>query len=553
MKKITAFLMAVLILILCGCGEEANSNSKTEVTQSQTTKAEYENAITLLYSSADTFNPYDAKTEINRQLCKLLYEPLVKTDDNFKVHYSIAKSVKIDKNVCTVKLKSVQFSDGTALTADDVVYSYKLAKKSATSYKSKLYMVKGIDIADNSTVVFTLKKNDPYFANVLDFPIIKTNSDKQADSDSVKFPPVGAGRYKLNDDNTQLVTNENYHGKKGSIKKINLINAPDDESITHYVEIGAVDLYYSDISDGNILRMSGTKTNINLNNLVYIGVNHRNGKLAKEELRQALSSAIDREKICKNAFYNNAVAATGFFNPLWEETKSVQNIQITANSQITVENLKEIGYNELDDDGVLRNKSGALSFSLLVNKENSSRLLAAKLIAAQLKEQGIKITIVKVSYKEYKRRLARGEFDLYLGEVKITENMDMSQLVVQGGSAAFGLYKPKANKKGEDEDTQDSDEGEKSTEESTEESTKEDNKENGKDTKQLSCAKVIQGFYKGKNSITDVAVTLQNDMPFIPLCYRSGVLFCNENIENMNMASLSDIYFSIESYKFKKK
>ena len=59
-------------------------------------------------------------------------------------------------------------------------------------------------------------------------------------------------------------------------------------------------------------------------------------------------------------------------------------------------------------------------------------------------------------------------------------------------------------------------------------------------------------FYKGKNSISDVAVTLQNDMPFIPVCYRMGVLFCNENIENLNMASLSDIYFSIESYKIKK-
>ena len=76
--------------------------------------------------------------------------------------------------------------------------------------------------------------------------------------------------------------------------------------------------------------------------------------------------------------------------------------------------------------------------------------------------------------------------------------------------------------------------------------------ENDKKSKKLSCAKVIEGFYKGKNSINDVAITLQNDMPFIPVCYRTGVLFCNENIENMNKASLSDIYFSIESYKFKK-
>ena len=538
MKKIIAFLMAVWLLLLCGCGNDKPEVSITESGQTQNDKVEYADKMTLLYSAADTFNPYDAKTEINRQLCKLLYEPLVKTDENFVAHYSIAKSVKTVKKVCTVKLKEVKFSDGSALSGEDVVYSYKLAKKSSTAYKSKLYMVKSVELTDNNTVVFNLKKNDPYFINVLDFPIIKAKSDKKTDSDSVKQPPIGAGRYKLNKECDTLLLNGNYHGKKSSIKKINLINAPDNESISHYVEIGATDLYYSDISDGKILRMSGTKTNINLNNLVYIGINHKDKKLAVEELRQALSSGIDREKICKNAFYNNALAATGFFNPVWEETKSVQNIQITANSQITVENLKEIGYNELDKDGVLRNKKGALRFSLLVNKENSARVLAAKLIANQLKEQGIKITVVKVSYKEYKKRLARGDFDLYLGEVKITENMDLSQLVLQDGTAAWGINKTKAKKDNDSKETT------KETEDKKE--------ENDKKSKKLSCAKVIEGFYKGKNSINDVAITLQNDMPFIPVCYRTGVLFCNENIENMNKASLSDIYFSIESYKFKK-
>ncbi len=535
MKRVIAFLLvAILMFSLCGCAKDIETDSNTPENKTESEVLEYENSITLLYSAADTFNPYDAKTEVNRQLCRLLYEPLVKTDNNFKTHYSIAKGVKTVKNVCTVTLKDVKFSDGSSLDASDVVYSYKLAKKSKTAYKSKLYEVKSVEASNDSTVVFTLTKSDPYFINVLDFPIIKAKSDKLSDSDSVKFPPIGAGRYKLNKDNTALVQNKNYHGKKGSIKTINLINAPDTESITHYVEIGATDAYYSDISDGKILRMSGIKTNINLNNLVYIGVNHKNKKLNLAELRQALSSGIDRQKICKNAFYNNALAATGFFNPLWKVTDSLQNIQITANSQITVENLKKIGYNELDKDGVLRNKTGALRFSLLVNKENSARLLAAKLIASQLKEYGIKLTVEKVSYKEYKKRLKNGDFDLYLGEVKITENMDFSELVLSGGSAAWGIKTAEQKN-----DAKKNDEAIKETEDQKKE-------------EQLSCAKVIEGFYKGKNSINDVAVTLQSDMPFIPVCYRTGVLFCNENIENMNMASLSDIYFSIESYKFKK-
>ena len=162
------------------------------------------------------------------------------------------------------------------------------------------------------------------------------------------------------------------------------------------------------------------------------------------------------------------------------------------------------------------------------------RVSAAELIASQLKESGIHITVIKLSYKEYIKRLKKGEFDLYLAEINVTENMDLSQLVLPGGSAAYGIN--------------DVTEKEKETEEETEES---EEASQSQPQELLSCANVINGFYNGENSIGDVAVTLQSDMPFIPVCYRTGVLFCNENIENANTASQSDIYFSIESYKIK--
>ncbi len=531
MKKIiSVILILAFIFLLCGC-KEIETSSVQQQTEVETEKG-YRNFITLLYSASDTFNPYDAQTESNRQLCRLLYDPLVKLDNEFNTQKVIAKSVKVSKKTCTVKLREVEFSDGSRLTAKDVVYSYELAKKSKTSYKYKLYGVKSATAKDSMTVVFELKKQDPYFENVLDFPIIKAGSEKNQDSDSVKYPPVGSGRYKVDTKKSCLVLNKNNDAKKGSVKKIKLINAPDDESISHFVEIGATDIYFSDIGDGTIHRMSGTKTNINLNNLIYIGVNHKNGVLAINEVRQAISSALNRSQICKDAFYNNAFAATGFFNPVFEDTKSVQNIQITQNLQITVENLEKIGYNELDKSGCRIKGNSSLRFSLLVNKENSARVNTAKLIKKQLKECGINITIIEVSYKEYKRRLKKGDFDLYLGEVKITENMDLSQLVSANGSAAFGI---KAIKETKAEESKADTSSEKTT----------------KKQKKLSCQKVISGFYKGKNTISDVAVTLQSDMPFIPICYRLGVLFVNENIENVKNSSQSDIYYSIESYKIK--
>ncbi len=526
-KLLSVFLCLVLAIGFVGCKED-NVNSSDSPQNTETQK--YKNNITLLYSASDSFNPYEVQTDTNRQLCMLLYDPLVKLDNEFNPVYSVAQSVETNGNVCTVKIKKVNFSDGSLLTAEDVVHSYNLAKESGGEYASNLYEVTSVQAEGTDTVVFNLNVSDPYFENVLDFPIIKKGSENVADSDSVKFPPIGSGRYKVSDDRQSLLINEHYHGKKSSITEIRLINAPDSESVSHYIEIGAADMYYSNISDGNILRMSGQKIDINLNNLVYIGVNQNYGALTYRQLRQAISSGIDRSKICQDTYYNNALPATGFFNPVWQGTKSVQNIQTVANSQITIENLQEIGYNSLDSDGFYRKNGGPLSFSLLVNKENRMRVAAANEIAKQLANVGIKITVLEESYENYLQRLQSGGFQLYLGEVKLTDNMDIRPLVASGGAVAFGVKQSQVSE----------------PQETTEQETQEPQQ-----TEDTSCAQVVEKFYKGEASVNDVASVLQTDMPVIPICYRTGVLFCNDNIENVIGSSQSDIYFSIESYKFK--
>lgn len=526
--------MAILMFLLCGCRENTDgvSSSETVLNISAYAARDY---LTLLYSSSDTFNPYTATTEINRQLCKLLYEPLIKLDNEFNIHYCLAEKIEINGASCTVTLKDRLFSDGSSLTAEDVVYSFNLAKKSATEYAYKLYEAVSATAADSKTVVFKMSKADPYFANLLDFPIMKKNSEKRTNSDGVVFPPIGCGRYMPNDDMTKLVLNEKTLGNSNtfSVKEIRLINAPDEESVTHYVEIGAADMYYSDISDGNILRMSGKKVNINLNRLIYIGVNVNHGDLSQAAVRQAISSGIDRSVVCRDGYYNNAIAANGFYNPVWQAVKSVQNIELQANKEITVENLEKIGYNSLDSAGVRKNASGArLKFDLLVNKENRLRVAAARLISSQLSECGFNIRVVEKSYEDYTAALSEGNFQLYLAEVAITPNMDISSLIIEGGSAAYGV------KKSHDSDA-----------------SSESSGTDGAQAEQpvATAAELIKGLYSSANNITDVASVLQTEMPFIPVCYRTGVLFCNDNIENVNNSSVSDIYFSIESYKIKTK
>ena len=508
-------LTFVLIFSASGCAKEKGSDKKGNV---GALKTQIKDQITLLYSEQDGFNPYTVTTETNRSIVKLLYEPLVKLDNEFGAVNSVAKSVEVSEKTVTVVLKEFKFSDSSYVTADDVVYSFNLAKASLTDYSAQLYNVSSALTTDTKTVVFNLLKHDPYCKNVLPFPIIKKESDKLTDTDGVLMPPVGCGRFKVNSALDGLVVNENNKEYKGTIKKVKLINSPDTESVTHYAQIGAADMYFTDIIDSGFTRMTGEKIEINLNNLVYLGINQNYGALSENLMRQAISTAIDRSVLCKNAYFNNAVAANGFFSPVWKEANSVQNIQNKTNNEITVENLEKIGYNGLDSLGTRVDENGnKLQFTLLVNKENQTRVAAAKLIATQLSDVGIRISVIEKSYADYVTALQTGDFQLFMGEIKLTDNMDISPLVLEGGSAAYGLPAVVPNE------------------------------ETG-EVPVNNTAEIINGFYEGKNTVADVASVLLGEMPFVPLCYRTATLFYNDKIENVNTASKSDIYFSIDSY-----
>ncbi len=535
-KFLSALLSVCLLLSVCGCrqiGGEESLVSSAPSTDSQETAG---GRIQLLYSYSDTFNPYTAGTDLNRELCSLLYDPLVRVDNEFNQVMCLAEQVTLEGTDCTVRIKSVTFSDGSAVTAEDVIYSYNAAKNSANEFAHRFYGVASVLAESISVVKFRLNRRDPYFVSLLDFPIIKSGSDKTTSTDGVAAVPIGCGRYTVNSERTALSVNKGYYRYDASLRDIELINAPDGDAVSHYVEVGASDVYYSSLSGGDIVRMSGKKTDINLNNLVYIGINNDYSGLKNKYMRYAISSALDRGSICNQAYYNNAVAATGFFSPAFKDTSARQTLEKNTNLEITIENLNKIGYNRLNSSGYRVNSSGNHpSFTLLVNSDNASRLAAAELISQQLRAAGIELRVISQPFEQYKASLEGGAFQLYLGEIKLQNNMDISPLVIEGGSAAYGVSK----KKPEDSETADK--------------TLENSEEQGTDNSEpepaiaISYSDMLSRFYAGDEGITigDIAGSLLTEMPQIPVCYRLGLVFYDGKDVNCENACEGDIYFAM--------
>ena len=343
-KKTVCLLLSLLLVFMMGCSS-AQEETNEESPQSGNVSA-VSGEFQLLYCANDTMNPYKTISKLNAELGLLLYDSLVKYDNEFETVNCLASDITFEEKVYTVSIRDAVFSDGTKLTSKDVLYSYNLAKDS-TRYSSFFYEVSSVDAPDDAHIVFTLNCADPYFSNLLTFPIIKEGSDQLKNEDNVELAPIGSGRFVFDSKNAVLTKNTTHFFGNGNIEKITLINAPDSESMAHYVEIGATDIYFADSTDESIIRMDSQKVTVNRNNLIYLGINHNYAPLKSDELRFAISAAISREDIKTKAFYSNAKVATGFFHPDLKGLSAFQSINPLSDEKISVENLAKIGYNHI--------------------------------------------------------------------------------------------------------------------------------------------------------------------------------------------------------------
>ncbi len=523
-RKIISLIAVVCLLIsICGCkGNNANTTSGANG-QSETA-----NSINfdLLYCTKDSFDPYVCKTKQNFELSHLLYDPLVKVDNEFNPVKVLAKSVSIEDKICTVVLKSVKFTDGSTVTADDVVFSFEKAKKSSSVYAYSLKNAASISKVNDTTVTINLTKSDPFFENVLDFPILKKDSDQLKNSDNKALPPIGVGRYLFNSGYNALVANKSYHAGAPKISQIGLIDSPDEEADYHNIEIGSVDYYYSDLSSGSFPKMNGQKVEVNLNNLVFLGINFNSRYLSNMSVRQAISAAIDRTKIAKNSYFSNATPSSGPFTSVWAKAKDYQSIPLTANNEIAASNLKNAEIVDKNQQGKFIKNNKTINFSILVNDDNSVRVSAAELIAKQLNDFGFTVTVEKVSRKTYDARIAAKNYDMYIGEIRISNNMDLTELITM--IEQYG-YLPTS---------------EVTVNENKNES---ENNEGNSTVRTVSTKTAIKEFYNGTYSLGDMLNVFNSELPIIPICHRKGLAMYSDSIKNPFTPSVSDLFYRFEN------
>lgn len=425
MKKLCVVLaLALLFCTFASCSSKpiTSNQSGSNITASETSSAvtAADKTFTLPYFASDSLNPYSATQSANFYLGSLLYDSLFMLDNSFNPTACIAESYTVNGVEIRVKIRSnIKFSDGSAVTISDVSKSLSTAI-SSNYYSKRLSNVASHSVKGNELII-KLKKQDIHFIKNLVFPITKGGSKQNG--------AIGSGRYMiLQNGNNELVKNQYAFRKTPNIKNIKLVEIHKYSMLSHMIKIGSVNFAYADNVD---ITAAANKTSpVLTNNLVYIGINSDNAWLLNKDFRKALSLCIDRKKILADAFAGLGNATAMPFNPLADSFKSESLSIDLTNTSAAKELFAITGLTEKNSDGIYKvNENEKLSLRLLVNSENTARMRTAQYIKRDLEAQGIAIEIVAETTENYMAKINNKDFDLFLGEVKLTPDNNIESLV----------------------------------------------------------------------------------------------------------------------------
>lgn len=222
--------------------------------------------------------------------------------------------VSADGKVWTFYLKpNLKFSDGTPLTASDVVRSIERVMKieGDPSWLVTEFVDK-VEAKDANTVVFYLKSPIGFFLDVMAtppyFPVHPKYKPDAVDSDQTAG---GAGPYKITrfvrDVEIVLEANPYYHGPQPETKKVIIRFYRDATSLRLALERGEVDVawrtllpqdieYFMKAKGFNVIDVPGAF-------IRYIVINVRVSPFDDKLVRQAIAAALDREDIIRRAIF----------------------------------------------------------------------------------------------------------------------------------------------------------------------------------------------------------------------------------------------------------
>ncbi|WP_460342782.1 ABC transporter substrate-binding protein [Actinoallomurus acanthiterrae] len=275
----------------------------------------------------DKLDPQLATAFQTQQTLGLVYSRLVATSPTGQIQPDLATQWKVSPDGRTVDFTlrtGVTWQDGSPFTSGDVKASIEriLDQKTGAVARSNLTAIEKVDAPDNATVVLHLSQPSASLLYSLATVNSSIESAKDISAGTVGKKPNGTGAFAWNAWNpgqqVVLTGNAKYFGGVPKIKKLEFRVIPDESSILSGMKAGAFQLGL--ISDPGVARQAGKSSTYSLAKqpaLSYhvLMLNGRKGPLRTQQVRQAISCAIDRNQVVQTAAYGDGTVTGPITSP----------------------------------------------------------------------------------------------------------------------------------------------------------------------------------------------------------------------------------------------
>ena len=430
MKKILALLLCLLLLtgMFAGCAAEdtpyvptgdALAPEDADVNATIPEEEVEQPDFTLAYYSNRSMNPVIATDFTNRALFSLIYQGLFFINRNNEPVPILCKNYKYSSDYRTFTfflMDDARFSDGTPITVEDALATYTAALKS-TYYSGRFIHVKQILISDEGGLSFKLSNPITEFPLLLDVPIIKA---EQIESEH----PLGSGPYIFENSLTgaQLRRNRTWwcaDSAKNLVvttDSIPLIEAASTTQIRDEFEFSDIGVVCTDPCSDSYADYRCDRELWNCENgmFLFLACNVAYSELFSDDaLRATLTYAIDRQALADEYYRGFAQPTTiacspssPYYSPALAQKYEYDPIRFI--------------------DALSKAKMPKEPIRLLVNKDDSLRLRAARDIAEMLTECGLQTVTVEQPTNKFISDVRVGKYDLYLGQTRLSPNMDLT-------------------------------------------------------------------------------------------------------------------------------
>ena len=386
----------------------------------------------------ESLDPHKTSTIYEAHVLRDLFEGLVMQNNKAELIPGAAESwiISDDGKTYTFKLRAdAVWSDGSPVTAEDFVYSFRRLQDPATAaeYASMLYPVVnaeevntgkakpeeiGVKAIDATTLEIQLKAPTPYFLEMLThqaaYPVNKASIEKDG-ADWIKAGKlVSNGAYTLAEwvpnDHIKMIKNPKFHDADSvKVDVINFIPTEDRSSAMKRYEAGELDSY-DDLPTEQLTELKA-KFGDQIRVAPYLGTYYYAIKTDKApwdnvELRNAISMAIDRDFLAEKVWGNSMFPGYSMVPPgIKGYTSAAANFAET--SQIDRE---EDAMNILEKLGYGPDKPLKMEIRYNTSENHKNTAVA---IQEQLKPLGIEVTLLNTDTKTHYGHLEqKGDYDV---------------------------------------------------------------------------------------------------------------------------------------------